>query len=110
MSFRHSHKDEGQGIGLYTHEQVKNNTPFQFFVQIVVGAVVFFSGLLLLVDIFDHRSRETLQSGSPEPHSAAFALAAAVIVIGVFMAHAGVIFWTRRLRMRLKNHHQRHVS
>jgi len=72
--------------------------------------VVVFCGVLVLVGIFDQRSRETLQFGSPELHFGGLALAAVVIVIGVFLGHAGATFWSRRLRLRLKNHHQRHVA
>jgi hypothetical protein len=49
VSFKGKHEDETQGIGLYTREQEKYTTPFAYFAQIVVGAVVFFCGVLLLV-------------------------------------------------------------
>jgi uncharacterized iron-regulated membrane protein len=62
------------------------------------------------VIIFDHRSRETIQSGSPESHLYGFLVAGAIIVVGIFMAHTGVIFWIRRLRMRLKKPSQRRAS
>jgi hypothetical protein len=62
------HNDANEGIGLYTREQQKNTTAFDYFAQIVVGAVVFACGLLYLVIIFDYRSRETIHFGSPELH------------------------------------------
>jgi len=107
MSFKGKDEDENQGVGLYTREQEKNITPFDYFAQIVVGAVVFFCGVLLLVVIFDHRSREAVQFGSPEPHLYGFVVAGAIIVVGIFMAHAGVILWGRRVRMHLKKRRQR---
>jgi formate hydrogenlyase subunit 3/multisubunit Na+/H+ antiporter MnhD subunit len=108
--FRHSHNNEHRGIGLYTEEQGKNTTPFQYFAQIVVGAVFFCVGVLLLVGIFDARSRETLKFGSPDPHLGAFLFAAVLIIIGMFMAHAGVIFWGRRILARLRSDQNRHVA
>jgi hypothetical protein len=36
-----------QGIGLWTYEQGKNTTPFQYFAQIVVGTVVASLGIML---------------------------------------------------------------
>jgi biotin transporter BioY len=100
------HKETNDGIGLYTREQVKNTTPFQYFAQIVVGTVVFACGLVYLVTIFNLRSRETIQFGSPEPHLYGFLVAAAVIVVGIFMAHAGLIFWASRVRVHLKKRRQ----
>jgi ABC-type Fe3+ transport system permease subunit len=106
VSSNGKHKDESQGIGLYTREQEKNTTPFQYFGQVVGGGVVFLCGVLLLVAIFDHRSRETAQFGSPESHLYGFVVAGAVIALGIFMAHAGVIFWGRRVRRHLKKRRQ----
>jgi hypothetical protein len=34
-----------QGIGLYTYEQEKNTTPFQYFAHIVVGSVFVLVGI-----------------------------------------------------------------
>jgi hypothetical protein len=75
---RHKHK---LGIGLYSDEQVKSTTPFQYAAQIVVGSIFFGVGaaLVLVGKMF---------SGL------------ALVVIGAFMAHAGVIFWWKRLADR----------
>jgi hypothetical protein len=91
VSPKGGYKNENQGIGLYTREQEKNTTPFQYFAQVVGGAVVLLCGVLLLVVILDHRSRETAQFGSPEPHLYGFVVAGATITVGIFMAYAGVI-------------------
>jgi len=41
MVFVQPHKKaQKPGIGLYTYEREKNSTPFAYFAQIVVGAVV----------------------------------------------------------------------
>jgi hypothetical protein len=39
-------KAQKPGIGLYTYEQEKNSTPFAYFAQIVVGAVVASLGMV----------------------------------------------------------------
>lgn len=66
-------------IGLYTYEQTKNTTPFQYFAQVVVGLIVLAFGTVLAIE-------GMRLSGI------------AIMVMGVFFAHAGVIFWFRRLR------------
>ncbi len=76
------------GIGLYTPEQEKNTTPFQYFAQIVVGTIVAVSGVVLAYAKYQ----------SPNPHTPGLIAYAALVVIGIFMAHAGIIFWYRRLR------------
>jgi formate/nitrite transporter FocA (FNT family) len=77
-----------QGIGLYTYEQEKYTTPFQYFVHIVVGG--FIASLGIIFGIIQYQSApQSMWSLAP------FAMA---ILVGAFMAHAGVIFWYRRLR------------
>jgi hypothetical protein len=39
-------KAQRPGIGLYTYEQEKNSTPFAYFAQIVVGAVIASLGMV----------------------------------------------------------------
>jgi len=104
------HNDANEGIGLFSRKQEKNTTPFDYFAQVVVGTVVLVCGVLYLVIIFDHRSRETIQFGRPEPHLYGFLVAGAFIVVGIFMAHAGVIFWSRRARTHLKKRRQRDAA
>jgi hypothetical protein len=89
-------KGKGKAIGLYTAEQEKNTTPFDYFASIIIGGVVLFCGALYLVIIFGLRHKETLQFGTAEPHLYGFVVAFAIIAVGIFMAHAGVIFWGRR--------------
>jgi hypothetical protein len=84
-------KEQKPGIGLHTHEQEKNATPFGYLVQIVVGAVFTSLGIMLGYDQYESPVRR-----SPE----GLITAAAFIVIGIFIAHAGAIFWYRRLRRR----------
>jgi hypothetical protein len=102
------HHTGSKDIGLYTQEQEKNTTPFQYFGQIVGGGVVLVCGALYLVIIFGLRHKETAQFGSPEPHLYGFAVASAIIVAGIFMAHAGFIFWGRRFYSRFTKRQRQH--
>jgi hypothetical protein len=102
MNVKPKHKRSGdEGIGLYTAEQEKNTTLFAYFAQIVIGGVVLVSGVAYLAVVLGVRHKEALQFGSPETHLYGFAVALAIIAVGIFFAHAGVIFWARRLRTRL---------
>lgn len=79
-----------QGIGLYTYEQEKNVTPFQYFAHIIVGTIVALTGAML----------GYAQYRSPTPHTWGYIGGVALIVIGIFQGHAGAIFWYRRIRKR----------
>jgi hypothetical protein len=87
-SVKHSKKASKQGIGLYEYWQVRNTTPFQYFAQVVVGTI--FASLGIVIGYVQYES---------PIRSAGWLVASVVgIVIGIFMAHAGIIFWYRRLR------------
>ena len=92
---------ESKGIGLYTDEQERNTTAFDYFAEIVVGAVVASIGCLLLYYRLTVRSNEIHQHGFAEAHLWAWITSFAVVIIGAFMAHAGVIFYTRRIVQRI---------
>jgi len=92
-----------QGVGLYTYEQQRNTTPFQFVAQIVVGAIVFITGVILFFSIWGIRAREISDYGSPTSHLGGFAASVALLLIGIFMAHAGVIFYWRRFKSHRKS-------
>ncbi len=87
------------GLGLYTYLQERNTTPFQFAAQIVVGAIVFVVGLVLLSSIWEVRAREISAYGSASSHFGGFAASAAMLLIGIFLAHAGAIFYWRRFKL-----------
>jgi hypothetical protein len=78
------------GIGLYTYEQAKNTTPFQYFAQIVVGAAVVLTGAIVVYALLQSRTA----------HTWGLVASSILILMGIFMAHAGLIFWYRRLRKR----------
>lgn len=84
-------KEQKPGIGLFTDEQVKNTTPFGYFAQTVVGTVFASLGIMLGYDQYESPVRRSTEG---------LITAAAFIVIGIFIAHAGAIFWYRRLRRR----------
>ena len=94
------HQRNDEGIGLFSKEQERYTTRFQYFGQIVVGTIVLLCGVGILISVLTERSKEILRFGNPQPHFGGFISAGAFIVIGIGMAHAGVIFWSRRLRAR----------
>jgi hypothetical protein len=77
-----------QGIGLYTYEQIKNTTPFQYFGQLVIGSLVALLGIAFAYAEYHSPTRST----------GGLIAAAFLIVVGIFWAHTGAIFWYRRLR------------
>jgi undecaprenyl pyrophosphate phosphatase UppP len=80
-----------KGVGLYTYQQEKNTTPFQYLTQIVVGTIFALMGGLILFH----------QITANAWHVWGWVGGLAVIVMGVFMAHAGVIFYYRQMRGRV---------
>ena len=85
-----------KGIGLYTYEQSKSNSPFQYVVQIVVGVIIsvlatasFYEQLLL-------RAEEIRRFGSAESRLWNWIGELIWFGVGVFIAHAGIIFYCRR--------------
>jgi hypothetical protein len=83
--------EQKPGIGLFTYAQEKNATPFGYFAQTVVGTVFASLGIILGYDQYESPARRSTEGPIT---------AAAFIVIGIFIAHAGAIFWYRRLRRR----------
>jgi sulfite exporter TauE/SafE len=81
-------EDRKQGIGLYTYAQRKNTTPFQYFAQVVVGTVVALLGIAL----------GYFQYQSPTRSAVGIVTSVVFIVVGIFIAHAGAIFWYKWLR------------
>jgi hypothetical protein len=89
--------DERKGVGLYTYEQVKNTSPFQYFAQIVVGMIVAATGGLFLYHEAVVRTEEVQRYGSAETHVWGWLGGLAIVMIGLFMAHAGLVFYGRRI-------------
>jgi len=88
------------GIGLYTYQQERNTTPFQFAAQIVVGLIVALIGLLLVWGVWQTRRQEISAYGRADSHFGSFAFSVALVMVGVFMGHAGIIFYWKRFKAR----------
>jgi hypothetical protein len=67
---------------------------------IVVGAFYLIWGLSRLYSTILVRSAEAKAFGTPEPHVVAFIVASSMVVLGAFVAHAGLIYYWRKIRSR----------
>jgi hypothetical protein len=85
------------GLGLYDHEQCRNATAFQFYGQIVIGAIVAAFGLFLVWGVWKTRLQEISIYGRADSHYGSLVFSFAVVVIGAFMAHPGLIYCWRKL-------------
>jgi len=108
LASRHSRRNstDRKGIGLYTYEQVKNTTAFQYFAQIVVGAIITALGAIVVWHQVVERGEEVRKYGSSEINLWGWAVGLGGVLIGLFMAHAGAIFWIRRLVKRVLSYHK----
>jgi biotin transporter BioY len=102
---KHLQRREGarSGIGLYTYEQIKNVSPFQYFAQLLVGAFIACMGAFLLYYVIGARSDEIQKYGAAEGHFWGWLGGCAIVVIGIFMAHAGAIFYLRKIVHNLRS-------
>ncbi len=104
MLSKHSQTREGRsGIGLYTYEQTKNVTPFQYFAQLLVGVFISCMGTFLLYYVISIRSDEIQKYGAAEGHFWGWLGGGTIMVIGLFMAHAGAIFYIRKIARNLRS-------
>jgi hypothetical protein len=105
LAIRHRKRNtpHREGIGLYTYGQEKNATPYGYFGQIVVGTIVAFLGLARLANQIALRGEEIRKHGSAETDVRGWIGSLAFIVIGLFLGHAGVIFWTRRIVKKVRS-------
>ena len=104
MLSKYSQTREGRnGIGLYTYEQIKNVTAFQYFAQLLVGLFVSCMGAFLLYYVMSIRSDEIRKYGAPEGHFWGWLGGVSIIVSGLFTAHAGAIFYLRKITRYLRS-------
>lgn len=94
----------GRGIGLYSYQQEKNTTPFQYFGQLIIGLFCVGLGLLRILTIMAIRKQEIAVYGSAESHFWAWLTSIAILLVGLFWAHAGAIFYGRRITSKLIRH------
>jgi formate hydrogenlyase subunit 3/multisubunit Na+/H+ antiporter MnhD subunit len=92
---------EKGGIGLYTHEQEKNTTAFDYFAKLVLGSLIAALGGLLLYHGRTVHGEEIRKYGSADTNIRGWVWSLVLIVIGLFVAHAGLIFYLRRIAKRL---------
>ena len=96
-SLTSKHSQRRGGIGLYSYEQEKYVTPFQYLAQIAVGAFIFGMGTLLLYRVASDRTEEIRKYGAANSHFWGWLGGCVILVIGAFMAHAGVIFYSQKI-------------
>jgi len=96
------HKDR-KGVGLFSYEQERYTTAFQYFAQIVIGAVFATVGGLLVFQAMTMRIDDVRTSGD-------WISGIIMILTGVFVAHAGAIYYTRRMKKRLLGSRGRSTS
>lgn len=87
------------GLGLYTYPQIRSTTPVQCVAVIVVGTIVFLAGVMLFLSVWKVRAEEILAYGSSTSHAGGFAVSVAMLIIGIFWTHPGVIFFWRRFKL-----------
>lgn len=88
---------EKRGIGFYSYNQIKNTRPVGRIGAMIVGLFYLVWGLLRLSILISTRRAEVRAFGSAEPHVGAFIVAFALLVIGTFVGHVGVIYYFRKL-------------
>ena len=91
-----------RGLGFYSYEQTKYSTPLGLTGCILIGTVVTLTGIGFLVAVLNDREIEKARFGSPEAHVWGFVYSIVFIISGLFIAHPGVIYWSRRFSEHLK--------
>jgi len=95
-----------RGIGYYSYSQIKNTTTAGRLGAIVIGASWVFGGLFVIARMISVRKAEVHVWGSPDSHAIGFVLGISLIGIGAFVAHVGVIYYSRKLYNRVSRHSQ----
>jgi hypothetical protein len=88
-------RDGSEGLGLFAGDK-RWTSSFQYFVGVVLGIVIALFGLMLMLVPFagDRAARSAA-------HPAVFIWVGLVtVMLGVFKAHAGVIFFVMRRRTK----------
>ena len=86
-----------RGVGLYSWRQVRYDNAITFTAGIIVGCWVALIGVGVAWYAFDLRRIEAEQFGQADPHFWIWLGAFGLLLLGIFWAHAGVIYWCRRL-------------
>ncbi len=101
---------EKRGIGYYSYGQIKNTTTPGRLGAIIIGAAWVFGGVFVIARMISVRRAEVHVWGSPDSHVIGFILGISLIGIGAFVAHVGVIYYSRKLYQRVSrlSHSKRH--
>jgi hypothetical protein len=86
-----------RGTGLYSARQVQHENSITFTASAIGGTVIAATGVALVLRAVTIVRTERHQWGSAELHIGDWLLPLCMIVTGVFVAHAGAIYWWRRL-------------
>jgi hypothetical protein len=83
---------ERKYIGLFTAKQEKNTSAFDYLAEILIGtAFAGFGGVLCYYQI-QIRADEIRKFGAADFNAWGFAVSIAMVIIGLFLSHAGIIF------------------
>lgn len=96
-----------KGIGLYTYEQSRNTPPIQYVAQIIGGSIIAGLGALLVCGQVRMRAEEIKRYGSSEFHMIGWIFSFSVVLLGIVLAHAGLIYFGRRLISGIRHHQRR---
>ena len=87
-----------KGVGLYSYDQTKYARPFDYFGQIIVGVIIAALGVLILYfELVESKEQSLFRRCARLACVPGFVF----FVIGMFIAHAGVIYWTKRIVKKL---------
>jgi hypothetical protein len=96
-------KDEKDSFGLYPPQQTKGENAITFTGGIVVGVIVAICGAAIAYANAKTIIDERAHLGGASPHIGAWLMAVGLMLIGGFLAHAGVIYWCRQIFRRMKD-------
>jgi hypothetical protein len=99
-----------RGIAFYSYNQIRNTRPVGRIGAMLVGLFYLGWGLSRLHDAIVFRRAETKAFGSAELHVGAFIVAFALLGIGAFVGHVGVIYYFRKLYRWASNAHMTRVG
>jgi len=86
-----------RGIGFYSYNQIKNTRPVGRIGAMLVGGIYLLVGIYIIMRFVDVRKAEAHIWGSAESHTLGFIFGVCLICIGAFVAHVGVIYYSRKL-------------
>jgi hypothetical protein len=92
-------RNEDQYFGLWPSRLVRNENAITFSGGIVVGVLLAVVGVAIALNTCQAIGEERSQLVETTSHVSAWLMALGSMLIGIFLANAGVIYWWRRLFM-----------